>query len=152
MYEDTKEAIGEAIENFAKDPSFKALFLLLPSNPSPKAQTEALPYVSVILDDLKISLQYSVTTTDEDEGGSRMDAELEWQLPYHPITVLAKILRVFPTFANEDDRIFLSLISSFLMHGSVLHHAGFWVFYSPQSLPPYHRQISPTTIPFPNLE
>ena len=81
------------------------------------AQTEALPYVSVILDDLKTSLEYSVTATaiDEDEGDSRMDVELEWQLPYHALTVLAKILRVFPTYANEDEKVGWNLVVAHLL-------------------------------------
>lgn len=80
------------------------------------AQSESLPYVSVILDDLKVSLQYSasLSTTDEDED-SHMDVDLEWQLPYHALTVLTKILRVFPTFANQDDKIEWNLVVAHLL-------------------------------------
>jgi U3 small nucleolar RNA-associated protein 20 len=81
------------------------------------AQSEALSHVSVILDDLKASLHYSATVTaiDEDEDDSRMDVELEWQLPYHTLTVLAKILRVFPTFANQDDKVEWNVVVAHLL-------------------------------------
>ena len=65
------------------------------------AQSEALPYVTVVLEDLKASLQYSasVSTIDEDVEDSHMDVELECQLPYHAPTV-----QVFLTFSkNQDD-------------------------------------------------
>ena len=81
------------------------------------AQSEALPYTTVILDDLKASLRYSasVSTIDEDEEDSHMDVDLEWQLPYHALTVLTKILRVFPTFANQDDKIEWHLVVAHLL-------------------------------------
>ena len=81
------------------------------------AQSDALSYVSVILDDLKASLHYSaaVTTINDDEDDSRMDVELEWQLPYHTLTVLTKILRVFPTLANQDDKIEWNLVVTHLL-------------------------------------
>jgi U3 small nucleolar RNA-associated protein 20 len=81
------------------------------------AQIEVLRHVSVILGDLKASLHYSATVTsiDEDEDDSRMDVELEWQLPYHSLTVLAKILRVFPTFANQDDKVEWNLVVAHLL-------------------------------------
>ena len=80
------------------------------------AQSEVLPYVTVILDDLKASLQYSasLSTADEDKD-SHMDVDLEWQLPYHALTVLTKILRVFPTFANQDDKIEWHLVVAHLL-------------------------------------
>ena len=83
------------------------------------AQSEDLPYVTVILDDLKASLQYSAsastTDEDEDEDDSHMDVDLEWQLPYHALTVLAKIFRVFLTFANQDDKIGWHLVVAHLL-------------------------------------
>jgi U3 small nucleolar RNA-associated protein 20 len=81
------------------------------------AQSEALPYVSVILDDLRASLQYSasLSTIDEDEEDSHMDVDLDWQLPYHALTVLTKILHVFPSFANQDDKIEWHLVVSHLL-------------------------------------
>ena len=82
-----------------------------------EAQSDALPYITVILNDLKASLQYSasVSTIDEDEEDSHMDVDLEWQLPYHALTVLTKILRVFPTFANEHDKIEWHLVVAHLL-------------------------------------
>ena len=79
------------------------------------AQSEDLPYVTVILDDLKASLQYSASASTTDEDDSHMDVDLEWQLPYHALTVLAKIFRVFLTFANQDDKIGWHLVVAHLL-------------------------------------
>ena len=81
-------------------------------------QSEVLPYVSVILEDFNASLQRSaVMTTDEDEveDDSSMDVELEWQLPYHILTVLVKIVRVFPTFVNQDSKVAWNLVVAHLL-------------------------------------
>jgi U3 small nucleolar RNA-associated protein 20 len=81
------------------------------------AQSEVLPYITVILNDLKASLQHSasLSTFDEDEEDSHMDVDLEWQLPYHALTVLTKILRVFPTFTDQDDKIEWHLVVAHLL-------------------------------------
>lgn len=72
-------------------------------------QTDSRPYVQSIIDDLNVSLLRSSRTMnaaeDTDEALQHMDVELEWQLPYHSLTVLAKVLRVFPDFATEDGTI-----------------------------------------------
>ena len=72
------------------------------------SQAESSPYVSSILDDLKVSLQRSSMTFKaiyEDQNSPATEVEPSWQLPYHSLSVLAKILHVFPDFAVQDDKI-----------------------------------------------
>ncbi|KDR69878.1 hypothetical protein GALMADRAFT_255731 [Galerina marginata CBS 339.88] len=82
------------------------------------AQTETAPYISAILDDVKNALQRSasaVNATEEGEDEVQMEVELEWQLPYHTLTVLAKILKVFPDFAKEDGKVEWTLVVDHLL-------------------------------------
>lgn len=67
------------------------------------AQSDALSYVSVILDDFKALRYYSATVTaiDKDQDHSCVDVESQWQLPYHTLQILAKIFWMFPTFVNH---------------------------------------------------
>ena len=82
------------------------------------AQTDSESYVQTILDDMKVSLQRSssaITSDNDDEDNVQMDVELAWQLPYHSLTVLAKILRIFSAFSTEDDRIEWRLVTEHLL-------------------------------------
>ncbi|KJA28736.1 hypothetical protein HYPSUDRAFT_617773 [Hypholoma sublateritium FD-334 SS-4] len=73
------------------------------------SQADSLPYVQLIIDDLNASLLRSSVAInaieDAESGFDQMDVELEWQLPYHVLTVLAKVLRVFPDLATQDGKI-----------------------------------------------
>ncbi|KAH9485782.1 U3 small nucleolar RNA-associated protein 20 [Psilocybe cubensis] len=72
------------------------------------AQAETQPYISVVLEDLKSSLNRSsaaIKTAEEFEEANDMEVELEWQLPYHSLTVLTKVVRVYPSFATEEDKV-----------------------------------------------
>ena len=73
------------------------------------AQADSLPYIQLIINDLNTSLLRSSAginaIEDAENGFDQMDVELEWQLPYHALTVLAKVLRVFPDFATQDGKI-----------------------------------------------
>lgn len=64
------------------------------------ALSECSPYVSGIVDDLKTSLQRSATLfaaqDDDNKDG------LAWQLPYHSLTVISKVLRVFPRLIQDE--------------------------------------------------
>ena len=110
------------------------------------AQSDALSYVSAILDDLKVLLHHSATVTaiDEDQDDSRMNVELEWQLPYHTLTVLAKILRVFPTFDNQD-KVGWDLVVAHLL----FPHA--WVRTAACRLLGLLFSIAPVALPQPDL-
>ncbi|KAF9479084.1 hypothetical protein BDN70DRAFT_879151 [Pholiota conissans] len=82
-------------------------------------QNDSLLYIQSILDDLRTSLERSASTIrageEDDEVAGQMDVELEWQLPYHSLTVLAKVLRVFPHFATQDDKVAWSLVVDHLL-------------------------------------
>jgi len=72
------------------------------------SQAESSSYVSSILDDLKVSLQRSsmaFKAIHENQIGLATEGEPSWQPAYHSLSVLAKILTVFPDFAVQDDKI-----------------------------------------------
>ncbi|KAJ7035036.1 armadillo-type protein [Mycena alexandri] len=68
---------------------------------------EALVYIPGIVEDIDASLERScqelaaVETTEEDS----MDVDIEWQLPYHSLLVLSKVLRVFPSFVTDSEKV-----------------------------------------------
>jgi U3 small nucleolar RNA-associated protein 20 len=70
-------------------------------------ESDTIVYVPRMLEDLNAIVERSAqqlsSLEDEDEHG--MDVDLEWQTPYHSLTVLSKILRVFPNFTTEQDKI-----------------------------------------------
>jgi U3 small nucleolar RNA-associated protein 20 len=82
-------------------------------------QAESLPYISSILKDLRTALQrssLSIEASEEEDEASSMDIDLEWQVPYYALTILFKILRVFPELAAQDDKIAWNLVSSHLLY------------------------------------
>ncbi|KAF8957355.1 armadillo-type protein [Flammula alnicola] len=112
------------------------------------AQADSLPYIQSILDDLEASLQRSAATinaAEEDEESGQMDVELEWQLPYHSLTVLAKVLRVFPDFATQDDKVTWTLVVDHLL----FPHA--WVRTAACRLLGHLFTVVPVTAPQPDL-
>lgn len=85
-------------------------------------QTEATPYLPVILEDLNATLVRSAQLFDqEDEGDDdeasamHADDELEWQVPYHALTVQSKILRVFPSLTTQPQKLPWPAIISHLL-------------------------------------
>ena len=71
---------------------------------------DSLPYIAAILEDLDAALQRSTQALAAIEGDSSeasMQIDLEWQTPYYVLTVLSKILRVFP---NHGDRVAWNLV------------------------------------------
>lgn len=72
-------------------------------------QSEALPYTTAILDDLNAALERTAQQLQSVEVGSEgdgtMEVDLEWQVPYYALTVLAKVLRVFPDFTVLEGKI-----------------------------------------------
>ncbi|KAJ7494716.1 armadillo-type protein [Mycena galericulata] len=68
---------------------------------------DALTFIPGMLEDIEASLsrscqQLTDVETNEEEA---MDVDLEWQLPYHSLIVLSKILRVFPTLVTESEKV-----------------------------------------------
>ncbi|KAJ7637747.1 armadillo-type protein [Mycena polygramma] len=77
----------------------------------------ALPHIPGILEDIHASLERSsqqlsaVETNVEDS----MDVELEWQVPYHSLIGLSKILRVFPALVSDSEKVKWDLVVSHLL-------------------------------------
>ncbi|KAF9461849.1 armadillo-type protein [Collybia nuda] len=82
-------------------------------------QADSLPYISAILEDLKAALEHSTQSLEMVEKGNSdevsMEVDLEWQVPYYAITVLSKILHIFPDFANHGERVAWNLVVSHLL-------------------------------------
>ncbi|KAJ6531776.1 armadillo-type protein [Mycena capillaripes] len=69
-------------------------------------EVDASPYVPGILEDIDASLQRSCQqlTAVENEDNS-MDVDVEWQVPYHSLIVLSKVLRVFPSLVTDAQKV-----------------------------------------------
>ncbi|KAJ7707727.1 armadillo-type protein [Mycena rosella] len=68
---------------------------------------DALPYIPGILEDIDAALSRScqqLTAVEETEEDA-MDVDLDWQLPYHSLLALSKILRVFPSFVTDSEKV-----------------------------------------------
>ncbi|CAA7260357.1 unnamed protein product [Cyclocybe aegerita] len=81
-------------------------------------QAESASYIPAILHDLKACLHRSATSfvaEQEDEENVQMEVEMMWQLPYHSLTVLSKVLRIFPTSATEEGKISWNLVVEHLL-------------------------------------
>jgi U3 small nucleolar RNA-associated protein 20 len=62
-------------------------------------QADATTYLSVIIEGLNLNIKRSAEQlAKEDE----MDVDSEWQVAYHSLTVLAKIIRIFPDVATRE--------------------------------------------------
>jgi U3 small nucleolar RNA-associated protein 20 len=70
---------------------------------------DASPYVPNMLEDVNAALErsrreFDSITTSADEVES-MKVDLEWQVPYHALIVISKILRVFPDLTAQLDKV-----------------------------------------------
>ncbi|KAJ7756392.1 armadillo-type protein [Mycena maculata] len=68
---------------------------------------DASTYIPGILEDIEASLgrssqQLTAVETNEEDA---MDVDLEWQLPYHSLIVLTKVLRVFPALVTDSEKV-----------------------------------------------
>ncbi|KAJ6576399.1 armadillo-type protein [Mycena vulgaris] len=78
---------------------------------------DALAYVPGILEDIDASLARScqqLKAVEETEADS-MDVDLEWQLPYHSLIALSKILRVFPSLITDAEKVNWDLVVAHLL-------------------------------------
>ncbi|TFY83749.1 hypothetical protein EWM64_g255 [Hericium alpestre] len=78
-------------------------------------QQDAGSYLSTILEDLNAVLLRSAQQFDQEVQEDDMDVDLEWQAPYHVLTVLSKVLRVFPDVAGESQKISWTAVASHLL-------------------------------------
>lgn len=81
---------------------------------------DSLPYITIILEDINAALQQSAQELAATEGGelteASMQVDLEWQTPYHALTVLSKTLRVFPDYASHENRVAWNLVVPHLLY------------------------------------
>ncbi|KAJ7227174.1 armadillo-type protein [Mycena pura] len=77
----------------------------------------ALTYVPGVLDDIHASLAQSSQQLAAAETGEEdlMDVDLEWQVPYHSLITLSKVLRVFPSLVTDSDKVKWDLVVTFLL-------------------------------------
>ncbi|KAI0045527.1 hypothetical protein FA95DRAFT_1561038 [Auriscalpium vulgare] len=70
-------------------------------------QKDAATYLPVILEDMRSNLSRSARQLEANEEADEdaMEVDLEWQLPYHVLTVLGKVLRVFPEVTSQPQKI-----------------------------------------------
>lgn len=82
-------------------------------------QTDALPYVTAIFEDLNAALVRSTRALAAADARNTDDAampvDLEWQVSYHALTVLTKILLIFPDFATHGERLHWDLVVPHLL-------------------------------------
>ncbi|KAF5354672.1 hypothetical protein D9756_005618 [Leucocoprinus leucothites] len=85
------------------------------------AQVEIQPYVGTMMEDLRTALVTSAKSLiqdeeDDDEDDASMEVDLEWKVPYHSLTVLFKVLRIFPDFCTQDAKVSWNLVTSHLLY------------------------------------
>ncbi|KAI0262194.1 armadillo-type protein [Gloeopeniophorella convolvens] len=68
-------------------------------------QADATPYLSTILEDLNASILRSGSQLVGEEDEEQMDVDLDWQVPYHVLTVLGKVIRSFPDVGVRPQRL-----------------------------------------------
>ena len=109
-------------------------------------QADIAPYVNLILQDLRSALE---NATREMECGMEeddaMQVDIEWQLPYHTLSVLFKVAQALPDSNITSDQIPWNFINAFLL----FPHA--WVRMASSRLLGLLFAAVPVAIPQPNL-
>ncbi|KAG6844945.1 hypothetical protein H0H87_002278 [Tephrocybe sp. NHM501043] len=80
-------------------------------------ENDSFPYIAAILEDLNAGLVRSgdALAKAESDDEDSMAVDLDWQAPYYALTVLTKILRVFPDVSTKDDCVRWDLIVPHLL-------------------------------------
>lgn len=70
-------------------------------------QGEVVPYATSILEDLNAILESTSKSLEhsEAEDHAAMDVDIEWQIPYHALNALSKLLRAYPELTTRDDKV-----------------------------------------------
>jgi len=76
-------------------------------------QANATTYLSSMIEGLNMNIQRSAEqlTKEEDE----MDVDSEWQVAYHSLTVLGKIIRIFPDVATREQTVSWTAVVTHLL-------------------------------------
>ena len=64
-------------------------------------QADATTYIPVILEDLNSNILRSLEQLTDEEDDHQMDIDSQWQVAYHVLTVLGKVIRVVPDVATR---------------------------------------------------
>ncbi|CAL1711913.1 unnamed protein product [Somion occarium] len=80
-------------------------------------QKDISPYTTLIVEDLSATLEHSAIILDSLSEGDQdqMDVDLEWQISYHALVALNKLLAACPDLTTEQDVIKWSAIISHLL-------------------------------------
>ncbi|KAA1470494.1 hypothetical protein DENSPDRAFT_774855 [Dentipellis sp. KUC8613] len=79
-------------------------------------QQDSLSQLPTVLEDLNAVLVRSAQELDAmDDEDEAMDVDFEWQAPYHTLTVLAKVSRVFPDTITQAQKISWTSVISHLL-------------------------------------
>ncbi|KAF5389921.1 hypothetical protein D9757_003644 [Collybiopsis confluens] len=78
-------------------------------------QTNMSSFISSILADIRGSLEHSAKQFEDIDDDDSMDVDLEWQLPYHALVALAKLIKVFPEIVTQPDGIAWELVVNHLL-------------------------------------
>ncbi|KAJ7650292.1 armadillo-type protein [Roridomyces roridus] len=77
---------------------------------------DALPFIPGILQDVQASLsRSSQQLTDAENEEDAMDVDVEWQLSYHSLIVLSKVVRVFPALVTDFAKVKWDLVVAHLL-------------------------------------
>ncbi|KAG6860769.1 hypothetical protein C0995_007801 [Termitomyces sp. Mi166 len=80
-------------------------------------EADSLPHITMILEDLNAALSCSANrlAKAESDDADSVVADLQWQVPYYALTVFVKVLRLFPDFSIQDDRVRWDLVVPHLL-------------------------------------
>ncbi|KAI0343436.1 hypothetical protein BDW22DRAFT_1328530 [Trametopsis cervina] len=80
-------------------------------------QGDAAPYIASMLEDLGAIITVAANNLEEATGADEttMDLDIEWQVPYHALTTLAKLLRITPEVTVQSDKVPWSSVVSLLL-------------------------------------
>ena len=82
-------------------------------------QQEVTPHLPGILEDMNAVIRRSAREIRELQsssiGQSSMDVDVEWQLPYHALNVIHKLLRVHPELTDDGGKVDWPVIGSHLL-------------------------------------
>ncbi|KDQ28426.1 hypothetical protein PLEOSDRAFT_1077268 [Pleurotus ostreatus PC15] len=71
--------------------------------------------VSIIYTDISGSLQYSTKLLQSVTEEANMDIDLDWQVPYHSLLLLEKVLRIFPSHTTDGGKVPWDTITTLLL-------------------------------------
>ncbi|TCD65551.1 U3 snoRNP protein [Steccherinum ochraceum] len=78
-------------------------------------QQDVAQHAQLILDDLNGILAVSAKSLDEASYDDDADLDVEWQIPYHALNALTKLLESCPDLTSEDDKVKWPVVVSHLL-------------------------------------